>query len=151
MRVSFLVFFTVCSLFASMLWSIPSPVQALSIIPCGRNEDDASTPGNEKDKCTLCHIVVGVNNIIIIVRNLMSAFAVVVVVAMSIVYITSGGDTGQMELAKKGITAALIGFAIVLLAWFAVNFVFTLPIFSNNGLVKADWQKLKCDTASLAK
>lgn len=151
MRVSFLVFFTLFSLFTSVLWSVPSPAEALSVIPCGRNEDDSSTPENEKDKCTLCHIVVGVNNIVIIIRNLMSAFAVVVVVAMAIVYITSGGDAGQMELAKKGITAALIGFAIVLLAWLAVNFVFTLPLFNNNGLVKADWQKLKCDTASLAK
>ncbi|MFA9262723.1 MAG: hypothetical protein ACEQSB_05275 [Undibacterium sp.] len=151
MRVPLFVFFAVFSLFGTMLFALPTTDVQAGIIPCGLTNDDLDQAGDQTVKCTLCHIVVGVNSIIILTRNLMSVFAVVVVVAMSIVYITSGGDTGRMEFAKKGITAALIGFAIVLLAWLAVNFVLTLPIFNNNGLIKADWQKFTCDTESLAK
>lgn len=153
MRTPFLLAFSLFIFFTAMLWTLPvDTATAAGLIPCGRSTDDAATTDvNEKDKCTLCHLIVGINRIVVLVRDIMSAFAVVVVVAMAFVYITSAGDEGRMRLAKEGITAALIGFAIILLAWLAVNFILKLPIFSATaGLVRVNWDTITCDTTSLA-
>lgn len=158
MRISLLLFFSLFTVFTSALWALPAAEVQAGIIPCGLTKPDpainaADDPTQGTSKCTLCHLVVGVNNIIILLRNVMSALAIVVVVAMAFVYITSAGDEGRMRFAKEGITAALIGFAIILLAWLAVNFVLTLPIFNTgpDRLIRVDWQKIQCNTDSLAK
>lgn len=153
MRPSLLLFLSLFALFASTLWILPVAEAKAGIIPCGLTKDDAAQDGDQTVKCTLCHLVVGVNNVIILLRNIMSAIAIVVVVAMAFVYITSAGDEGRMRFAKEGITAALIGFAIILLAWVAVNFVLKLPIFNvgPDRLIQVDWQTVQCNTDSLAK
>ncbi len=153
MRISLLLFFSLFTIFTSVLWALPAAEVQAGIIPCGLTKDDPALDGDQTVKCTLCHLVVGVNNIIILLRNIMTALAIVVIVAMAFVYITSAGDEGRMRFAKEGITAALIGFAIILLAWLAVNFVLTLPIFNTgpDRLIRVDWQKIQCNTDSLAK
>lgn len=154
MRPSFFFLFALFSLFTSLLWSLPVSTVEAGIIPCGLTTDDPNQAGDQTGKCTICHLIVGVNNIVILLRNVMSAIAVVVVVAMSFVYITSAGDESRMAFAKQGILASLIGFAIILLAWLLVNYILTLPIYNTNAgeeLIRTDWQKLSCSTTSLAK
>lgn len=82
----------------------------------------------------------------------MTAIAIAVMVAMAIMYIVSAGNEDMMATAKKGILASLIGIVVILLAWVIVNFIFTLPIFANNGLVKQDgsWDAFTCNTTSQA-
>ncbi len=143
MRSSIFICLSLFTLFSATLFALPIAPAEAAIIPCG-------TKANP-EKCTLCHLVVGINQIIVLLRNIMTAIAIVVIVAMAIIYITSAGNESRMSFAKSGISAALIGFCIILLAWIVVNFILTLPIFSNSGLVRTGWSTLTCNTASQAR
>lgn len=125
----------------------PLPAEA-GLIPCGLTVDDPALAGDQTVRCTLCHLVVGVSSIVSFLRNLMFAIAIAVIVAMAFIYITSSGDEGRMRFAKGGIIAALVGFAVILLAWVTVNFVLTLPVFSNAGLVRTGWSSFSCNATS---
>ncbi|QQR78209.1 MAG: hypothetical protein IPJ68_03950 [Candidatus Moraniibacteriota bacterium] len=81
----------------------------------------------------------------------MAAVAVAVLVAMAIIYLTSGGNEGRMTFAKGGMFAALIGLGVVLLAWVTVNFILTLPIINTTtGLIRTGWDTVSCSTTSLS-
>lgn len=114
-------------LFSIGLTFFPVSAQAASLVPCGRTEDDRATNGiNESKPCTLCHIVIGANGVIQWGMNIMTVIAITVIFAMGVLYIISAGDEGMMKMAKEGMKAALIGFAIMLLAWLIVNIVITV-------------------------
>lgn len=151
----FLLTLALFTLFSASFLLVPAlPVEA-GIIPCGLTTDDPNQTGDQTVKCTLCHLVVGINSIIVFLRNIMSAIAIAVIVAMAFVYITSAGDEGRMRFAKGGIMAALIGFAIILLAWVIVNFVLSIRDTSgtsifNSTLVRTGWDSFQCSTTSQA-
>lgn len=96
------------------------------LVPCGRTVDDPTTAINEDAPCTICHLVLGVEGIIQWGLKVMTYIAIAVIVAMAILYIVSAGNEGLMETAKKGITASLVGFAVMLGAWLIVNTVITI-------------------------
>ncbi|XLQ20036.1 MAG: hypothetical protein ACKUBY_05655 [Candidatus Moraniibacteriota bacterium] len=50
------------------------------------------------------------------VQGIVAALAVLMIVVGGIIYITSAGDQGRVELAKKAVTSALIGLALALAA-----------------------------------
>ncbi len=128
--------------------ALPLPAGA-AIVPCGRSSNDA--PAEEKKPCTICHLVVGGNRIIKWGLTVMTFIAIAVIVAMAIFYIVSTGNEGMMQTAKGGITAALVGFAIMLAAWLIVNT--TLRIFTATipGLtVSSTGFSFTCDTTSSA-
>lgn len=103
------------------------PVAAAGLVPCGRSSDDQSTGGrDESDVCTLCHLIIGVNDLITWARNIMVVIAIAMIVAMGILYIVSLGNASMMSIAKKGIFGALIGIAIMLTAWLIVNVTLTI-------------------------
>jgi hypothetical protein len=143
-------------LFASALVLVPLVPAEAGVIPCGLTTDDASQTGDQTVKCTLCHLVVGINSIVVFLRNVMSAVAIAVIVAMAFIYITSAGDEGRMRFAKGGIAAALIGFALILLAWVIVNFILSIQDSSgtsifNRTLVRVGWDSFQCSTTSQAR
>lgn len=123
---------------------------AFGLVPCALKENNPATEWDERAPCTLCHFLIGMNFIVKLLRNIMTACAIAVIVAMAIIYITSAGDEGRMTFAKTGIKYSLIGFIVILLAWVMVNFIFTLPIFANNGLVRTGWDTFTCNTNSQA-
>lgn len=127
---------------ATLLLPLALPVDA-AIVPCGRNAGTAA----EMAPCTLCHLIVGIYNIVEWLRNVIVAFSIAAIVAMGILYIVSTGNDSLMEFAKGGIKAALIGFAVIISAWLMVNIIFSLPIF-NETVVKTDWSTFTCDTKS---
>lgn len=152
MRLSFITL-TLAALFASTLFLLPLAPAEAGLIPCGLTTDDTNQAGDQTVKCTLCHLVVGINGIIVFLRNIMSAVAVAIIVAMAFIYITSAGDEGRMRFAKGGITAALIGFAIILLAWVIVNFILSIKDTSgtsifNASLIRSGWDSFQCSTTS---
>jgi hypothetical protein len=151
MRLPIVIVFALVTLFSSTFLLLPLAPAEAGIIPCGLTTDDAAQTGDQTARCTLCHLVVGIQNIIVLLRNIMSAVAIAVIVAMAFVYITSAGDEGRMRFAKGGMVAALIGFCIILLAWVIVNFVLTMPIFSGTGLIRAGWDTFQCNTTSTSR
>lgn len=152
MRLSIFLFLSILTVFSSTLFVVPFAPAEAGIIPCGLTTDDNNQAGDQRARCTLCHLVVGINSIIVFLRNIMSAVAIAVIVAMAFIYITSAGDEGRMRFAKGGMVAALIGFCIILLAWVIVNFVLTMPIFSGSGsgMIRTGWDSFQCNTTSVS-
>jgi len=125
------------------------------IVPCGRTCDDPNTGDiDESAICTLCHLLVLMRNITDWIFMVMTYIAFAVLVAMGILYIVSTGKPQLTGMAKNGIWAALVGFAIVLLGWVAVNVV--LFVLADGALgtdtasfsVKTNgkWFEYNCDT-----
>ncbi|MGB4942756.1 MAG: hypothetical protein WBO92_01460 [Candidatus Moraniibacteriota bacterium] len=107
------VFLSLLTLCASTLFFLPTSVEA-GLIPCGLTTDDPNQEGNQTERCTLCHLLVGIHHIVVYLRNIMAAVAIAAIVAMAFVYLTSGGNESRMTFAKGGMIAALIGLCIVL-------------------------------------
>jgi len=143
-----LVLFSVMLPVGMTLLPAKAEAAAFGLVPCALRNDDQATTFDERGPCTVCHLLIGMERIVTLLRNIMTAIAVAVIVAMAIVYITSAGDEGRMSFAKEGIKWSLIGFTVILLAWVMVNFIFTLPLFANNGLVRTDWDSFTCNTTS---
>ena len=133
--------------------ALPLPVGA-AIVPCGRSSEDA--PAAEKKPCTICHLVVGGNRIIEWGLKVMTFIAIAVIVAMAIFYIVSTGNEGMMQTAKGGITAALVGFAIMLAAWLIVNTTLRILAVKKDGsgikglTMSSTGFSFSCDTTSSA-
>ncbi len=71
------------------------------------------------------------------VQNIVAALAVLMIVVGGILYITSGGDSGRVELAKKAVTAALIGLALALAAPAFLSEIFQITESDVNNPVTA--------------
>ena len=148
---SLLIFLALFILATTTLSLVPTTSLHAGLIPCGLSTPDPDIPGGGTERCTLCHLLVGLSRIVVFLRNIMAAVAVAVLVAMAIIYLTSGGNEGRMTFAKGGMFAALIGLGIVLLAWVTVNFILTLPIINTTtGLIRTGWDTVSCSTTSLS-
>lgn len=77
----------------------------------------------ENDVATLKCIPVVLNNVIQAVLVFASIVAVVIVIVSGIRFIMSRGDPKKIQSAKASLAYALIGLAIVVLAFFAVNII----------------------------
>ena len=109
------------------------------IVPCGH-----SVP------CTLCHLIVGINNLITWGRNILLVLATLGIVVAGIMYIMAGTVTSA-EKAKGALYNALIGFAIIWAAWLIVNTVMVLMSTKENlGIYKENWWTFTCNTVSTA-
>ena len=130
------VFSVMLLLFSSFLLfaSFSSPVQA-ALVPCGLSSGTAA----EMAPCTVCHVVIGGKGIIDYALQLMTYVAIAVIVAMAILYIVSAGNEARISVAKSGLKASLIGFAVLLGAWLIVNII--LGVLTNGtvpGLEKSE-------------
>ena len=120
------------------------------IVPCGLQADDVGTvDSDENSPCTLCHLVIGVKRIVDWAVKIMTYFALVVIVAMGILYIVSVGDTKMTGMAKEGLKAILFGFALMLLIWLFVAVVLvTLARPLSDFKTGAMWWQFTCSTKS---
>jgi hypothetical protein len=134
-KISFLF---LLAIFTGLL--LASPALA-AIVPCG-GPSTADT-----GMCTLCHLIVGIDNIFKYAFLIFVGIALVMMVVAGIMYITSAGNTGMMESAKKLMKNALAGFALVLLAWLIVNYTMILiSAKSDLGVGATNWYTFTCNT-----
>lgn len=100
------------------------------IVPCGKV--------GTGEMCTLCHLVVGIHNIIKWGLGIMFVIAIVIITIAGIMYIVSAGNESMMQAAKKALMYALVGVAIMLLAWVIVAFVIGMLVGNITGGVNTD-------------
>lgn len=122
------------------------------IVPCGRN----SGPIEVQQRCTLCHLVIGIQGLIQWGLKVMIPVALVMIMIGGVYYVVSAGNESMMESAKKFITSVAIGVAVMLGGWVIINT--TLYIIGsksdlgvNEGLsrIKArNWYTFECNVAS---
>lgn len=139
------LFFSFFFLFSVVLGMLPSLVSAQGIVPCGKNTGTLE----QRAPCTVCHLIIGANDLIKWGLGVMTVIGLAVMVGMAVYYIVSAGNESMMKTAKSGIVAVLIGFTVMLTAWLIVNT--TLRIFSASipGLtVSSTGFSFYCDAVS---
>lgn len=113
--------------------------QAAGLVPCGNGTDEAN-------RCTLCHLFKGIQNIIKWGEGILIIVAIVAIVAGAIMYIISAGNSSMMESAKGIIKQALWGVVITLGAWMIVNTtIWLIGGNLNKNLGIANWYDFQCD------
>ncbi|MFC1623223.1 pilin [Patescibacteria group bacterium] len=116
----------------------PDIADAAGLVPCG---------GRDEDPCTLCHLFIGINNVLTWGRNILVSVAFLAIVVAGIIYIVSAGSQQTMEMAKTMLKQALIGFVVVLGAWLIVNTVMNLiSTRSDLGVNATSWSEFECST-----
>jgi hypothetical protein len=128
--------------FAAPMSVAMTPAAEAGLVPCASSENP--------QPCTMCHLMKGVQNIFDWGLQIMTYFAVAVIVAMGILYIVSTGDTGMIKMAKEGLKATLYGFTLVLLMYLFVS-VILVTLAQNVDYFKAgatSWFDFSCDTTS---
>lgn len=136
------------------------------IVPCGRYSEGIDDSGNWQaagedisKTCTLCHLIVGIDRIIQYGQWILITVGVVAIFIAGIIYIISSGNPGLMEKAKKFLTAALIGFTVVLASWLIINVLITWVMNAKPGLGIENtidssgaivWNDFTCSTESVS-
>jgi cytochrome bd-type quinol oxidase subunit 2 len=99
-------------------------VQA-AIVPCATS--------TSPDMCTICHLAVGIWEIIDFIKNLVFITSVVIIMVAGIMYIVSTGNQQITTMAKTAIKTALIGTIVVLVSFLVITFILN-AIFNTNTL-----------------
>jgi hypothetical protein len=110
------------TIFLLVLIILPTLAEA-QIVPCGRSGSGTM--------CTLCDLIVGIDNIIKYAFNILVWVAVCMIVIAGVMYIVSAGSQGLMNAAKQLLWNVLVGFAIVLLAWLIINTIIITVLNTN--------------------
>jgi hypothetical protein len=121
---------------------ISSPATSAGIVPCG----------GATDPCTLCHLIIGIKNLIEWGKNILIVVTIVAIFISGIIYIVSTGSEKMITKAKELFTASLIGFAVTLGAWLIVN-VTILWVANANPQLNigvTSWNTFSCNTESSA-
>ncbi len=121
------------------------------VVPCGRNCDNTDTTDkNETDPCTLCHLIVGFDDLINYGFKILVFVALVCLVIAGIMYILSGGSEEMIKTAKTFIKQVLYGFGFVLAACLLIFIVMNyFAVKSDLGIEKESWYEFTCSTESV--
>jgi len=124
---------------------LPLISEGAGLVPCGRSEDDLSTPKNESSPCTACDLLVLLQNVLHFALTM--AFLIVVIFAIygGFRWIFSGGNEANIKAGQQIITNAIIGLVIILCAWLIVNTVFWLVAQTGGQDYTGTWFQLKCE------
>ncbi|MFA6047408.1 MAG: pilin [Parcubacteria group bacterium] len=114
------------------------------IVPCGKS-------GGKP--CTICHLIQGIQNLVNWGKSILITVAIVGIVIAGLIYMMSSGSEAMITTAKNCFKASIVGFAITLAAWLAINTILlTILTASSNevGTVVGKWNVITCDTTSSA-
>ena len=113
----------ICSVF---LLLAPAAVQARGLVPCGGY--DPSLPGGRERPCNIEDIFILVARVTNFLIAFAGVFAVYEIIGGGFWLIVSAGNEEAISKRKGQITAALMGFAMVLMAYMFVNTVVNFMI-----------------------
>lgn len=91
------------------------------ILPCGKLLNNPDTPFDETLPCNFCAMLLLAQLIIEWMVRMSAFFAVFMITVAGIMYIFGLGSPDQINQARATIKYALIGFAVVLIAWSIIN------------------------------
>ncbi|MBU4338822.1 hypothetical protein KKB43_01470 [Patescibacteria group bacterium] len=111
------------------------------LVPCGRLDigDDPANIDMSKP-CTLCALFYMLKNIINLVMTLAIGIGVFILVVAGLLYALSTGDSRNIDLAKSAVTSAIIGIAIIFIAWMAVAVILQGMGYAN----MTTWNQVNC-------
>lgn len=129
-----------------VLFIVPQTVSA-ALVPCGRNEDDPSTPNvKEDERCTLCHIFIMLQIIINGISIAILAWAAIFIVIGGITIMVAGGSPDKASQGKRMITYAIVGVVIAFGSWLIINI--TMNVLVDSDKMPWPWNKIECAPSS---
>ena len=96
------------------------------LVPCGRMFNDPNTSWNEKDDCTLCHLILMAQLIMDFLFKIAAVVAAFFLAIAGFIYIFAAGQPDKITLAKKIFSKVLIGFMIIFIAWIIVDTILVM-------------------------
>jgi len=96
---------------------IPSPASAFSLVPCGR----ADQVGTADENCQFRHLIILIIRLINYLISTAAIVAMYYILSSGFNLVTALGDPEKIKKNKLGITHAVVGFAIIILAFVFVN------------------------------
>lgn len=93
------------------------------LVPCGRETDNSATENNETKDCTLCHLALIGNNLILLVFEIASVVALLALMVVSLMYVFAGANPVAKSQAHESIINVIKGYVIIFTAWLIVDFV----------------------------
>jgi len=76
--------------------------------------------GDVDNPCTLCHLLLLIKNVILLLTQIAFAIAALFFIVGGIAFLTSSGSPERIEWAKKTVTNAVIGIALVLMSYLII-------------------------------
>ena len=133
-----LLFIPAFTLVVSMAFIAPETATAQGMIPC------------EGAGCNFCHFVTLANNVIAWLIGVLAVVFGVMVFAAGIGLVTSGGNPGKLEDAKKSLTNALIGLIIVLASWLIIDTLLKATLQQTGPSSIGPWNQVECSASQVA-
>ena len=155
MRNKIKFFLKISTLFTLLVFSAVPLMMSADTINGAPASSQLVPCGGPTDPCTLCHLIVGIHNIVQYGFYWVITFALVGLFISGIIYMISSGDEGRITKAKGFMRACLIGFVIVAGAWMIVNT--TMRVLSAKeagdtggtlGIGIVNWYTFTCDTTT---
>ncbi len=116
--------------------SIPGTATGGGIVTCGRAGGTM---------CTLCDLIKGIYDIVNYLMKIAIGIAVLAICIGGVLYVVSAGEPGLVEIGKKAIKNAIIGFVITLAAVLIID-TLILYIGAQSDLgISADWKTFSVD------
>jgi len=125
----------------------PSPIGAEEggLVPCGRADDDKSTPIDEREPCGLCHLFLLSKNVSNwLTLTIIPILAVLLAVFGGFILLTSRGNPQQATKGKSILIWAVAGYAIIFVGWIVLN-----SFFAGIGVMK--WTGIQGETITIQK
>lgn len=122
-------------IFVAVFCLMPVGFVDAGIVPCGANKNDPNTSIDETQRCTICHLATGANEIIKALMRWMAYVAVVAIVAAGIAYIVSAGNQSMIGWAKAAIRNTVIGLVVILSAFLLIHFTLRVIAVNTMGAV----------------
>jgi hypothetical protein len=112
------------------------------LVPCGRLGNDTTTPDIDESKpCGLCAMLYMLKKIINFVLEISVGAAVLILIISGLIYALSVGNSRQVESAKSAASSAIIGAAIIIIAWLGIAIILQALGYANIGT----WNQVSCD------
>lgn len=133
--------FSILPLSSAYAQKLDSEIEAKGLVPCGRNYGTEA----ETEKCTLCHLVVGIQRIFYYALSIIIAVSMLAFFIGGVMYTVSTGNQTAMESAKKFMLSSMIGLIIVACSWLIVNVAFwSVKAKRDLSVEKVNWYTFTC-------
>jgi len=114
--------FTICLLFAVGLMVLPLQTSAdFNLVPCGQTKLNDQDTRPETQPCEFKHLIILIVRLINYLISMAAIVAMYYILSVGFELTVALGDPEKIKKYKQGITHAVVGFAIVVLAFVFVN------------------------------
>lgn len=123
---------------------LPAPTQAFSLVNCGRSPSEGRAPGEEPgtEPCDLQHLIGLIMRMINYLISVAGAVAIYEILSAGFDMVFALGNAEKIQHSKEKIAQAVVGFAIVILAFVFVNLIVNYILGDPNSPRK--WWDPKC-------